>query len=161
MITQLEMLAHFLPIFEKSGKSYRKKSLIKAKKALPGTVVITITSDGVETKNTAVEGDMLVQNQTSSEEQYLVKAETFKSKYEMIDSLGCGWACYKPKGIMMGYELSEEDLKSFGVSERIEFQTPWKDTMFVRKGDFLVTPVKQNEIYRIARKEFLETYQVL
>jgi hypothetical protein len=161
MTTQQEMLAHFIPIFEKSGKRYRKKSLIKARKAVPGAVVFTKTSDGVETKNVALAGDMLVQNQTSSEEQYLVKAETFESKYEMIDSLGNGWACYKPKGIMIGYELSEEDLKTFGVSERIEFQTPWKDTMFVRKGDFLVTPAEHNEIYRVARKEFLETYQLL
>jgi hypothetical protein len=160
MTTQQEMLAHFIPIFEKSGKRYRKKSLIKAKKAVLGTVVFTKTSDGVETKNVALAGDMLVQNQTSSEEQYLVKAETFESKYEMIDSLGNGWACYKPKGIMIGYELTEEDLKTFGVSERIEFQTPWKDTMFVRKGDFLVTPADQNEIYRVARKEFLESYQL-
>lgn len=161
MITQQDMLIHFLPIFEKSGKKYRKISLIKAKKAIPGTVVITMTSDGVETKNTALAGDMLVQNQTSSEEQYLVKSETFESKYTMIDSLGNGWACYKPKGIMIGYELTDEDLKSFGVTDRIEFQTPWKDTMFVRKGDYLVTNSGLNEIYRVARKEFLETYQAI
>lgn len=161
MITQQDMLIHFLPIFEKSGKKYRKISLIKAKKAIPGTVVITMTSDGVETKNTALAGDMLVQNQTSSEEQYLVKSETFESKYTMIDSLGNGWACYKPKGIMIGYELTDEDLKSFGVTDRIEFQTPWKDTMFVRNGDYLVTNSGLNEIYRVARKEFLETYQAI
>lgn len=161
MITQQEMLAHFLPIIEKMGKMYRKKSLIKAKKATPGSVVYTKTSDGVETKNIAQIEDMLVQNQTSSEEEYLVKPETFKLKYEMVDSLGGGWACYKPKGFMIAYEITEEDLQSFGVVERIEFATPWKDTMFVRKGDFLVTPEKRNEIYRVARKEFLETYQQL
>jgi hypothetical protein len=159
MITQQDMLAHFIPIFEEKGNSYRKKSLIKAKKATPGIVIFTKTSDGVETKNTAQEGDMLVQNQTSSEEQYLVKAKTFEAKYEMIDSLGNGWACYKPKGIMMGYELTDADLKSFSKIDRLEFQTPWKDTMFVRKGDFLVIPADQDEIYRVARKEFLETYQ--
>lgn len=159
MVSQQDMLVHFLPIFEKSGEKYRKISLIRAKRATPGEVIYTKTSDGIETKNTASAGDMLVQNQTSSQEEYLVKAETFELKYRMVDSLGNGWACYKPKGIMMAYELLESDLNAFGTSERIEFATPWKDTMFVRKGDFLVMPADKNEIYRVARKEFLETYQ--
>ena len=155
------MLTHFLPIFEKSGKIYRKKSLIKARKATPGIMISTKTSDGIETKNIAQEGDMLVQNQTSSYEEYLVKADTFKIKYAMVDSLGNGWACYKPIGTMLGYELTEEDLKHFGVADRIEFQAPWRYTMFVRKGDFLVIPPTHHEIYRVARKEFLETYQLV
>jgi len=161
MLTQKEMLSHFLPLFEKGGKKYRKMSLIKAKKAVPGSIILTRTSDGIETKNTAEAGDMLVQNQTSSEEEYLVRAETFELKYQMVDSLGNGWACYKPTGIMIGYELSEADLMFFQETDRLEFETPWKDSMSVRKGDFLVVPVAQNEIYRVARKEFLETYQAV
>jgi hypothetical protein len=159
MVTQQNMLDYFLPIFKTKGKDYRKKSLIKAKKASPGLLVITKTSDGVETRNTAEEGDWLVENQTSSEEKYLVKSEIFDSKYEMVHSLGDGWASYKPKGIMSGYEFESNDLKHFGVTERLEFQAPWKETMFVRVGDFLIIPPGEEEIYRVARKEFLETYQ--
>jgi len=159
MITQQNMLDYFLPIFGIKGKNYRKKSLIKAKKAAPGLLVITKTSDGEETRNTAEEGDWLVENQTSSEEKYLVKSDIFESKYEMVHSLGDGWACYKPKGIMSGYELQANDLKHFEVNDRLEFQAPWKDTMFVRVGDFLIIPPGKKEIYRVARKEFLETYQ--
>ena len=64
------MLAHFLPILEKSGKRYKKKSMIRAKKAKPGQLVITKTSDGEETRNTAEVGDWLVENQTSVNELY-------------------------------------------------------------------------------------------
>lgn len=159
MITQQNMLDYFLPVFKEKGRNYRKKSLIKAKKATPGSLVITKTSDGEETRNTAEKGDWLVENQTSSEEKYLVKPKIFESKYEMVDSLGDGWACYKPKGIMRGYEFETVDLNHFGANDRLEFQAPWKDTMFVRIGDFLIIPPGEEEIYRVARKEFLETYQ--
>ncbi len=57
MITQQEMLNHFLPILEEKGSIYQKKSLIKAKKAVPGVVIITRTNDGDETKNKAEKGD--------------------------------------------------------------------------------------------------------
>ncbi|MDG1276122.1 MAG: hypothetical protein P8O16_02500 [Algoriphagus sp.] len=159
MITQQNMLDYFLPIFEAKGAKYRKKSLIRAKKAVPGLLVVTKTSDGEETRNTAEEGDWLVENQTSSEEKYLIKPEIFESKYEMVHSLGEGWASYKPKGIMRGYEFTADDLKHFGGSDRLEFQAPWKDTMLVRTGDFLIIPPENKEIYRVARKEFMETYQ--
>ncbi len=161
MVTQKKMLDYFLPIFEKNAKKYRKKSLIRAKKADPGLLVITKTSDGEETRNTATKGDWLVENQTSSEEKYLVKPETFESKYEMVNSLGGGWASYKPKGVMYGYEFSLEDLNHFEKPEKLEFEAPWKDTMFVRVGDYLIIPPTKDEIYRVARKEFLETYQAV
>ena len=161
MVTQQNMLDYFLPIFEEKGKNYRKKSLIRAKKAKLGLFVVTKTSDGIETRNTAESGDWLVENQTSSEEQYLVKSDIFESKYEMVESLGNGWACYKPKGVMKAYEFEESDLKHFGVIQRLEFQAPWKDTMFVRVGDYLIIPPGNEEIYRVARKEFSETYQTV
>jgi len=158
MITQTEMLAHFCPILEKEGKRYKKKSLIRAKKATPGIEIVTKTSDGRETKSTASEGDWLVENQTSSSELYLVKAETFTKKYQLVQSLERGWGAYQPKGEVLGYQLKNEDLDFFKVSNVLEFQAPWKDTMVVKEGDFLVVPPEQDEIYRIAKKEFGETY---
>jgi hypothetical protein len=159
MVSQQNMLDYFLPIFEEKGKNYHKKSLIRAQKAKSGLFVVTKTSDGIETRNTAENGDWLVENQTSSQEQYLVKSNVFESKYEMVESLCNGWACYKPKGVMKTYEFEESDLKYFGVIQRLEFQAPWKETMFVRVGDYLIIPPGNEEIYRVARKEFSETYQ--
>ena len=158
MITQQEMLANFLPILEKSGKHYKKKSMVRAKKAVPGLVVVTKTSDGEETKNTAEAGDWLVENQTSTNELYLVKSETFKKKYTLVQALEKGWGCYQPKGEILGIVVENDHLKSFNVSSVMEFQAPWRDTMIVKTGDMLVVPLDKDEIYRIAKKEFGETY---
>ena len=158
MITQQEMLANFLPILEKSGKRYKKKSMVRAKKAVPGLVVVTKTSDGEETKNTAEAGDWLVENQTSTNELYLVKSETFKKKYTLVQALEKGWGCYQPKGEILGIVVENDHLKSFNVSSVMEFQAPWRDTMIVKTGDMLVVPLDKDEIYRIAKKEFGETY---
>ena len=159
MITQTEMLAHFLPLMKVRGKRYKKKSLIRAKKAEPGLVVVTKTSHGIETQNTAESGDWLVENQTSAKECYLIKAATFEKKYVLQDSLGNGWGCYRPIGEIYAYKVATEDLENFGATESMEFQAPWKESIIVLPGDFLVVPIDQSEIYRVARKEFGETYE--
>ncbi|MBN7810726.1 hypothetical protein J0A68_07160 [Algoriphagus sp. H41] len=161
MISQKEILAHFLPLMEAQGKRFRKRSLIRAKKAKPGLEVVTLTSDGVETKNTAEKGDWLVENQTSAKESYLIKAETFEKKYILMHSLGEGWGCYRPVGEVYAYKVSEEDLGKFGAGEVMEFQAPWKESIVVKTGDFLVAPTDKSEIYRVAKKEFGETYEAI
>lgn len=132
--------------------------MVRAKKAQAGLVVVTKTSDGDETQNTAETGDWLVENQTSTNELYLVKAETFKKKYSLVQSLEKGWGCYQPKGEISGLIVGKDHLEAFGASSVMEFQAPWKDTMIVKPGDMLVVPPEKNEIYRIAKKEFGETY---
>ncbi len=159
MITQTDMLAHFLPLMEERGKRFRKKSLIRAKKAEPGLHVVTLTSDGVETQNTAEKGDWLVENQTSAKESYLIKAETFEKKYILLHSLGEGWGCYRPIGEIYAYNVSGDDLEKFGAADAIEFQAPWKESIVIKAGDFLVAPTDKSEIYRVAKKEFSETYE--
>ena len=158
MLTQAEMLSHFTPLMVNEGKKFKKKSLIRAKKAEAGLEVITITSDGVETKNTAEFGDWLVENQTSAKEKYLIKAETFAAKYRLMDSLGNGWGCYRPIGEIYAYKVTAEDIKKLCASDVAEFQAPWRESIVVKAGDFLVVPLSKTEIYRIARKEFIETY---
>lgn len=159
MVTQEEMLHFFLPIIENNGRVYKKKTLIKAKKAVPGTLVITKTNDGDETKNTAEKGDWLVENQTSSSEQYLIKPNVFEKKYSFIQSLENGWGCYQPKGIVIGIKITSEHLSEFGSTGDMKFEAPWKELTVLRVGDFLVTPPEKDEIYRIAQKEFGETYE--
>lgn len=159
MITQQEMLKHFLPILESKGVTYKKKTLIKAKKAIPGAVIITKTNDGDETKNKAELGDWLVENQTSSSEQYLIKPKIFEKKYSFIQSLEDGWGCYEPKGKIIGIQVDKKDLSHFGEKDTMEFEAPWKEMTILRIGDFLVVPTEKDEIYRIAKKEFGETYE--
>lgn len=159
MISQKEILSHFLPILEKYGNRYKKFTLVRAKKAEPGTLIITKTSDGFETKNLAKAGDMLVENQTSSLEQYLVKEDTFSKKYEIEQSLEKGWATYKPIGEILAYRVSNVDFEFLGVLDILEFEAPWGESTVVKPGDYLVIPPEKNEIYRIAQKEFGETYK--
>lgn len=153
------MLAHFLPLMKAQGKRFKKKSLIRAKKAEPGLEVITRTSDGIETKNTAEKGDWLVENQTSAKESYLVKADTFEKKYTLLDSLGNGWGCYRPKGEIYAMKISNSDLEKLSEKDVMEFEAPWKESIILKPGDFLVIPLDGSEIYRVARKEFIETYE--
>ncbi|MBN3582237.1 hypothetical protein JYB64_07540 [Algoriphagus aestuarii] len=159
MIKQQEMLHHFLPILEENGIIFQKKSLIKAKKAVPGVVIVTRTNDGDETKNTAEKGDWLVENQTSSSEKYLIKPGVFEKKYTLIQSLENGWGCYKPKGKIIAIDVTSELLAPFTKEDKMEFEAPWKELTLLRLGDFLVVPPEKNEIYRIAKKEFWETYE--
>lgn len=159
MISQKEILAYFLPILEKYGNHYKKVTLVKAKKAESGTWIITKTSDGFETKNQAKAGDMLVENQTSSLEQYLVKEEVFSKRYEIEQGLEQGWAIYNPIGEILAYSVSNVDFEFFGVLDVLEFEAPWGESMILKRGDYLATPPERNEIYRIAQKEFSETYK--
>lgn len=161
MITQKEMLEHFLPLMETLGTRYKKKSLIRAKKAEVGLVVITKTSDGIETQNTAEKGDWLVENQTSAYEKYLIKEDTFEKKYTLMHSLGQGWGCYRPKGEIFAMKVSSQDLENLGAKEVLEFQAPWKESIVLKPDDFLVISLEKSEIYRVAKKEFQETYEAI
>ncbi|MBN3519011.1 hypothetical protein JYB62_03270 [Algoriphagus lutimaris] len=159
MITQRDMLNFFLPIIESDGRTFKKKTLIKAKKAVPGTLIITRTNDGDETQNTAQQGDWLVENQTSSSEQYLIKPKVFEKKYDFIQSLENGWGCYQPKGTILAIKITQDHLSKFGDPDILKFEAPWKELTVLRVGDYLVTPPEKDEIYRIAQKEFGETYE--
>jgi hypothetical protein len=57
--------------------------------------------------------------------------------------------------------VSNVDFEFFGELEILEFVAPWGESMIVKPGDYLVTPPEKNEIYRIAQKEFEETYKQL
>jgi hypothetical protein len=57
------------------------------------------------------------------------------------------------------YHVSQEDLEKFGKKEVMEFQAPWKESIVVKQGDFLIIPMDKSEIYRVAQKEFFETYE--
>lgn len=159
MISQQEILSHFLPVLEKYGNRYKKITLVKAKKAEPGSWIITKTSGGFETKNKAKAGDMLIENQTSSLEQYLVREDTFSKKYEIEHSLEKGWASYKPISEILAYHVTNADFEFFGLLDVLEFEAPWGESMILKPGDYLVTPLEKNEIYRVAQKEFEETYK--
>ena len=126
---------------------YAKTARIKAREGVPGETIVTKLENGhKETENPNIEkGDMVVTNPGG--EQYVVKADVFKKKYEIDPDNN---AQYRPKGGAQQFLRLQEDL---------DFKAPWGQDMHMKKGDFInVTSRDTGDIYGIARKEFFSTY---
>ena len=158
LYSQPEIISHYFDLLKQEGKRYSKKSLTKAKKVTPGTVVLTETSDGQRLEATAKPGDWLVENQTATKEHYLVSEATFSKKYQLRQALGDGWGSFQSMVPVYALKVGEKDLEPFGNPNQLEFQGPREKSVFIHPGDYLVIPVDQSEAYRITAKEFEETY---
>ncbi len=144
---------------ESEGAIYRKKTNILAKEAKGGEVVETVTGDGLETTNEAAAGDFIVQNQTEAREQYVVRKEDFLKKYKPVNKpAGKGFSEYRSTGRIIALELTEEKLRALGLPRKFYFKTDWGEDMVAKEGDFMGGPTDFSEVYRLARKEFFETY---
>lgn len=152
-MTQKQAYDLFMPMINDFGKDYYKYSLVRAFVANGGEYIETWTSDGLETTNYSKEGDFIVQNlQTESMEKYIVSSEMFHSRYDFFyqDKFG---AIYLPKGKIKACMYTGETLS---------FIANWGRQMILKSGDFIASPFPSfNEVYRIAQKEFYETYEEL
>ena len=61
-----------------------------------------------------------------------------------------GWEIYQAIGECRGIVYEGEEIK---------FKASWDEDMVLKKGDMIVTTPDKNEVYRIALKEFKETYR--
>ena len=160
IIPQAELLRMVIPLLKKEGKKYKKTRAIFARKAEDNEFVRTITQDGLETTNTAKIGDFIVKNQTKAGEEYIVSNETFKKKYEFCRDVGNGLCEYQPIGIMIGLEMTAAICHKMNLKLPVYFMAPWGNKMVLKDGDFLLAPLSFSKVYRIARQEFFETYQL-
>lgn len=158
MHTQDEMKQMFIPLLKSKGKIYRKFQKVFARKAKKRERISTITKDGVETTNRASVGDYIVRNQTRAEEEYILKPQKFRSRYAYIKRSKGGYNEYKPKGKIYALEVNKRLLEKFKFKKEFYFEAAWGSKMIVKEKDFLVCPYDGNEVYRIARREFFETY---
>lgn len=165
VLTQAEMMKEFAPALVYGGKRYAKKTVVRARLAVEGEVIVTITGDGKETQNTAKAGDYVVENQTVVKEQYIVIGTIFKKRYELIHSEKIASTAFflpykavgKCVGIIYNGRVNTENLSTDPVE--MKFMASWNEEMVLKPGDMLVAPLPAtNEIYRIAAKEFEETY---
>jgi len=147
-----------LPLLEERGRVYRKNTYVLARRAEGGEVVETLTADGKETVNVAEPGDYIVKNQTEAEEEYILSPEKFRERYVLVHPPEGEYAEYRAVGKVMALEVTPDLLAYLGQDDTFYFEAPWGGEMIVRTGDFLATPPDKSEVYRIARKEFLETY---
>ncbi|MDR2879590.1 MAG: hypothetical protein LBV03_06725 [Fusobacteriales bacterium] len=159
VIPQKLLLENMKPVLQKA-KTYEKFKAVFARKAVPGEILKTYTSDGYETQNTAGEGDFVVRNTTDAKEMYILTKEKFEKRYKYLKKLDSKWNVYQPLGKVKAVKADNTLIKKLGV-EGIDFsiETSWNEEMTVKKGDFLVSPLDYSEVYRIADKEFYETYR--
>jgi hypothetical protein len=141
--------------------SYKKFQVIKARQAYAGEEVVSVVESGRETVNVASLGDYVVENQTEAKERYIVSGAKFEQRYVKEQGLDGGWGLYKPLGRVKGIKVDRTVLNLFHQQGAFFISAPWDEAQYVEEGDMLVTtlPLQQRiEIYRIAHKEFLETY---
>jgi len=153
-MTQQEAIAYFLPLIESNGKIYEKFTEIDARPAIAGEVIVTITGDGKETTNTAKEGDVVVRNLTTARELYILSGSKLAARYKPVagSNNAEGWKRYKATGECQGLQYN---------GSNIVFEASWGENMVLKTGDMICTPLPNKaEIYRIAAKEFTETYRL-
>lgn len=145
-------------LFEGTEKKlYKKKGEFLFRPSVPGETILTIVSGKLETLKTAAEKDIIIRNIEigSSAETYIIKEEIFKNRYEitqisyLIDNQT--WLKCFAKGWVEAFCYS---------GETIEFMAPWGEKMMCESGDFIARPVpgEPQDIYRIERNTFLQTY---
>ncbi len=143
------------PIYEKFKEVY-------AREAAQGEKIVTYTDTVKETENTANSGDYVVKNTTTSGEEYIVEGEVFNKRYESMNTLEDGWKVYKAKGKCRAIPADQSVLCLLKTDGDFKFMAPWGEEMICKVGDMLVCPTitgKINEVYRIGKKEFEETYR--
>lgn len=153
--TQDEMKKIFIPLLKKQGETFQKIGKVLVRPAKTGEKITTITSSGIETINTAKEGDVIIQNDTDEKEEYILSKEKLESRYQKTNNTKDGMDIYLAKGkcIALTYEGAEH-----GMDNKIKFIAPWNEEMVLEDGDKIVTTEKMDEIYRIDRKSFEQTY---
>ncbi|CAA6827187.1 MAG: Unknown protein [uncultured Thiotrichaceae bacterium] len=159
-VSQTQLQTLLLPRLKESDIIYQKFRAIHAHIAEGSEVITTIIDDKVETQNIAEAGDYIVKNLTRSEEMYIVPKEKFPRLYQFSKNIDDSWDAYIPKGQIKALEVTPQVLSLLEQTSPFLILAPWGEEQQVEIHDYLVTPLaKQNEIYRVARSAFGETYQ--
>ena len=139
-----------------------KTKPVDARPARPGEIVVTvIKGEGVETRSKPAEaGDWVVRNRcpATGNEQYLVKAAKFPSRYGEPQGPADpeGWREFHPRGTDMRYFIVT------GADGAFSFTAPWGEAMVAKPGDAIVqTPGDEKDTYRVAAESFVCTYEIV
>lgn len=160
VLGQNEIKELMIPVLKSKGMTYKKVTQVLAREAKEGEVIHTMTGDGHETSNTAKKGDYIVKNLTKAEEQYIVGNQKFKDRYDFQQKEDNNFSRYDAKGKVIAVEMTHNLLKKLNLKAPFHFTATWNESMIVKANDFLVCPPDFKSVYRIARQEFFETYQL-
>jgi hypothetical protein len=108
--------------------------------------VVTVTTDGKETQNTAEVGDIIFSGATG--ENYVIKA----AKLPKLYTGNVGDDIYP--------EQSPRQVALY-TGEPVTFKAPWGEDMVIKPGDYLVKDPANTGYYRIAKVEFEKTYNIM
>ena len=158
VFSQAEAMKKFESVILNVGKIYKKHSKIKAYEATKKEKIITVTSDGIETSNTALPGDFIIQNETDTKELYVIKKENFNDLYEYTRDIDEHWKEYVSKGKITAIQLDQNLIKELALPQHFHIIALWGEAQYVAKDDFIARPMKSDELYRIGKKEFEATY---
>lgn len=158
-VSQNRLLSRFKPRLEQDGSEFKKSQGVKARLAIEGETIISVTDAGEETSNRAGANDVVVENDTKAKEQYIVEMDIFMDRYDVDTTLSEQWQAYSPKGKILGLEVSHEVTALLDVGDQFFIEAPWKSDQYCEEGDYLVSPLPDlSEVYRIGRAEFEQTY---
>ena len=149
-----------MPLIIEEGECYEKYRSIYARQTKAGEIISTITADGLETTNEAKKGDFIVRNQTTAKESYILKPEKFKERYVLAEEEEGAFKKYRPIGKILALEMTKKRMEQLNWKDEIHFEAPWGSPMILKTTDYLACPLDLSEVYRIARKEFFETYRL-
>lgn len=159
-VSQEQLLQIVLPLIKSGNRHYEKQKQIWARPAITGETIVTVTADGKETTNSAKAGSMVVRNLTEAREEYIVSGDKFATLYEQIGPADGEWLRYRPLGEILALEISTTLIDDLGVNPDFQIMAPWESPQRATLGDMFATPLPNcNEVYRISRKEFAETYR--
>jgi len=159
-VSQETLVERLLPLIRDKGCHYRKFQKVHARPAVAGEVIVSVTSGGKETTNTASAGDMVVRNLTKAREEYLIDQQSFPKLYKKSGSVDDSWKLYDPIGEIRAIEITLDLRDLLPVGKKFFIMAPWGTEQVAMEGDFLVVPLPElGEIYRIGRSEFEQTYE--
>lgn len=160
------LLTKFVDIMEKHGTVYQKTKGVFATMANGGELVVSVTKDGVETSNVAATGDYIVTNDTTTLEKYIIPEVKFNDRYVHEKD---NYFVPNQKARIIALQVTQENIYRFNLegleelvihpSVPLYIEAPWNESQALRLNDYLVCPLSKNEVYRIARAEFDETYK--
>jgi len=161
--TQKQIQRLLLPLLKEKGRLYQKSKNVFARSGKKGERIITLTSDGKETENVVKDKtSFVVKNQTTAAEEYIVSGAKFQERYELIRAVDNGYQEYQSKGKVMAVKLTRKLWESLEFpSNQLYFEAPWGSAELLKKHDYMVCPLDYSEVYRIGRREFWETYQLI
>ena len=161
-LEQSYLLEQLIPEMTRRGQHYRKCKSILARKADPGEKIETFTSTGKETENFAEPGDYVVKSKTKAGEQYIIRQAKFGDRYAFASKVDDVWNEYTPRGEILAILVDSELLERLERDSTFTIMPNWNKPQIVNEGDYLVTPLPaMQEIYRISRPEFEETYKLV